>query len=240
MVEQAQKSLESGVTILLQQPVSQTDQSLKNGQQNNKDKISGSSDSGDQQSPMTPSGPTTTTITIGPGHNVTLLLLESAVLVDVAVHDLSVLMGAMTEYRQHYLGYICNVLTAYKDTCTRLYDTVTAEMVQQSTLTANQSLMAGVSNLDLAESSHNSTMMTNSDQKRLILSAYWARSEDINRLLKSQPNWIQLEMTNPRSRTMNTGGKTPKSSSRSAQRVGNAPARRQMMMINRQMSISMK
>lgn len=247
MLDQAQKSLESGVTILLQQPVSKTDQSL-NAQRSkqlpeNNDKISGSSDSGDQQSPMTPSGPS---ITIGPGNNVTLLLLESAILVDVAVHDLSMLMGTMTEYRQHYLGHICNVLNAYKDACTRLYDTVTAEMVQQpsmaSTLQANQSLMGGVSNLDLAESSHTSTIMTNADQRKSIISAYWAQNEDINRLLKSQPNWIQLEMANSRSRTTNTGGTTPTSSMRSPQRfggVGNAPSRRQMMMINRQMSTSM-
>ncbi|KAH9520629.1 Exocyst complex component 4 [Dermatophagoides farinae] len=247
MLEQAQKSLESGVTILLQQPVSQTDQS-SNAQRSkqspqNKDKISGSSDSSDQQSPMTPSGPT---ITIGPGHNVTLLLLESAVLVDVAVHDLSMLMGAMTEYRQHYLGYICNVLTAYKDSCTRLYDTVTTEMIHQpsmtSTLTTNQSLMGGVSNLDLSESSHTSTMLTNSDQRRSILSAYCAHNEDINRLLKSQPNWIQLEMVNQRIRTTASGRTTPSSLIKSHQRyggVGNAPARRQMMMINRQMSTSM-
>lgn len=173
MLEQAQKSLEAGVTIML----TDNNESMENN------RLITSID--ESISDTTPTYERTEDF----NKVRSLVLLESTVLVDVAVWDLSILMSAMNDYRQHYLGYICNVLTSYKDICTRMYDTVTMGMNTNTATASGAQFGQDSSSLDVSQ-----TVNQNASERRSILSAFWAHNEDINRLLKSQPNWIRLQI----------------------------------------------
>ena len=105
-------------------------------------------------------------------------LLDAAVLVDVSTRDLCALMQAMPEFSSEFLRYICNVLDRFKDACTQVYRNI----VQPVT-----SLPGSNSTLDI----HNAASNYGYDKR--IISAYWTKDEDINRLLKSLPNWLTLQ-----------------------------------------------
>lgn len=122
-------------------------------------------------------------------------LLESAVLVDMATRDLRALMQAMPDYSNIFLGYICNYLSAFKDACTDAYngivETVGHSGSTQSTNYPNSSAFMSPSDAsgghDHAPSSHAAT------GRHRIISAKWAKDEDITRLLKFLPNWKALD-----------------------------------------------
>ncbi|KAF7496669.1 Exocyst complex component 4 [Sarcoptes scabiei] len=105
MLEQAQKSLELGLSIeLTENTFNDSLASVENG---------------------APS----TSVNQYERTSKSCVLLESAVLIDIAVRDLHVLMSVMSNHSQHYLGLICNVLVAYKDFCKRFYNSLTDEIL---------------------------------------------------------------------------------------------------------------
>lgn len=104
-------------------------------------------------------------------------LLEAAVLVDVSTRDLCALMQSMPSFSNEFLRYICNVLNGFKDACASVYRNI----VQPVTTVPG-------STIDI----HSATY----GYEKRIISANWTKDEDINRLLKSLPNWLVLEEYN--------------------------------------------
>ena len=110
MLENAMKSLESGVTISIahQSPLivaitieedANVDSSISKAQQNQHHFAQQQLNS-----------------------KLFLPLLISVVMVDIATHDLRALMYAMPDYSHVFLGYICNVLNAFKEACNSAYE----------------------------------------------------------------------------------------------------------------------
>lgn len=105
-------------------------------------------------------------------------------------------MQAMPDYSNIFLGYICNYLSAFKDACTDAYNGIveTVETVASGSIHSNypnsSALMSpteGAGGHEHAPSSHGGA------NRHRIISAKWAKDEDITRLLKFLPNWNALD-----------------------------------------------
>ncbi|XP_058153356.1 exocyst complex component 4 [Dasypus novemcinctus] len=83
-------------------------------------------------------------------------LLQSTIIVEKTVQDLTNLMHDLSAYSDQFLNMVCVKLQEYKDTCTAAY-----RGIVQS-------------------------------EEKLVISASWAKDDDISRLLKSLPNWINM------------------------------------------------
>ncbi|XP_007951120.1 exocyst complex component 4 [Orycteropus afer afer] len=83
-------------------------------------------------------------------------LLQSTIIVEKTVQDLTNLMHDLSAYSDQFLNMVCGKLQEYKDTCTAAY-----RGIVQS-------------------------------EEKLVISASWAKDDDISRLLKSLPNWINM------------------------------------------------
>lgn len=86
-------------------------------------------------------------------------ILHSTLMIDRGIQDLKNLMLALPLYADHFLTFICHVLSNYKETCLAAYRGI---------------------------------VQPEPEDKRII-SATWAKDEDINRFLKSLPNWATLQ-----------------------------------------------
>lgn len=115
-------------------------------------------------------------------------LLEGTVMVDVFIHELWILMLTMPDHSNDYLSYICHVLDEFKKSCQSTYLTIVSPAQPEASST-QIGLSSSVSTMDLANSSGHSGY---ANTKRII-SAMWTKDEDINRLLKSLPNWNSLQ-----------------------------------------------
>ena len=127
-------------------------------------------------------------------------LLESAVLVDVATRDLRALMQAMPDYSNIFLGYICNYLSAFKDACTDAYNGIVETTAQAGTASSlgggglqSNYPNAMSPNAEGEQQQQQHHHHASSSTSRRIISANWAKDEDITRLLKFLPNWKALD-----------------------------------------------
>ena len=96
-------------------------------------------------------------------------LLQSVLLIDRAMQDLRNLMKCLPLFADDFLTLIVNLLSSY---------------VQQVNLVYKSIIQP--------DSSDHHQGVTSSSDKRII-SASWAKDDDISRLLKSLPNWLILE-----------------------------------------------
>ncbi|XP_037021690.2 exocyst complex component 4 [Artibeus jamaicensis] len=83
-------------------------------------------------------------------------LLQSTIIVEKTVQDLTNLMHDLSAYSDQFLSMVCVKLQEYKDTCAAAY-----RGIVQS-------------------------------EEKLVISASWAKDDDISRLLKSLPNWTNM------------------------------------------------
>lgn len=106
-------------------------------------------------------------------------ILQSTVMIERCIQDLKKLMIYIPPFADDFLTLILNVLSNYKDTCQSVY----RSLIQPDGHHHHQ--------VSLSESSHHHHH--HSTDKRRIISASWAKDDDISRLLKSLPNWLILD-----------------------------------------------
>jgi len=101
-------------------------------------------------------------------------LLQSTVQVYRCQTELKILMEALPQFAQHFLGIACNMLFRYSETC---------------------------------QAAYRGLVQPDSEDKRVI-SATWAKDEDINRFLRSLPSWTALQTERASRNLGHTDGET--------------------------------
>lgn len=100
-------------------------------------------------------------------------LLQSVLLIDRCIQDLRNLMKCLPLFADDFLSLIVNLLSSY---------------VQQVTLVYKSIIQP-----DSSDGHHHHQGTASSASDKRIISASWAKDDDISRLLKSLPNWLILE-----------------------------------------------
>lgn len=201
MLESAKDSLNRGVTVLLPNPIEEKlaqDTIVAGGHKSTSHHIDG--DGGGALKAFKEGLADCQSIFNTP-------LLESVVLIDVSLHELFALIQVMPDYSSEFLNYMCHVLTSFKEAAIETYTNIVtsnhyhAQSQQQQQQSQQLGAFNNNSTYDLrsasgGEAAAATTVPVNASsqyERKRIISANWARDEDICRLLKSLPNWLSLE-----------------------------------------------
>lgn len=93
-------------------------------------------------------------------------VLNSVLVIWQLVEELRGLMRDLPMYSAHFLDILCELLQGYRDSCNSIYKELSLGSVE-----GLKGVMGG---------------------QESVISSKWARDEDINRMIRSLPNWMKL------------------------------------------------